>query len=86
MASPNSLISRQQTNQKLFCRTDRGRNITVVPNSLDFSDLLKFGTLGAEFVCRIGPNSGEDFADIMKSGQCVAGALGAALVKLVPLS
>jgi len=25
-----------------------GRNITVVPNSLDFSDTLKFGTFGAE--------------------------------------
>ena len=60
-----------------------GRNITVVPNSLDFSDTLKFGTLGAEFVCGIGPNSRGDFADIMKSGQCVAGALGAAEVKLV---
>ena len=54
-----------------------GRNITVVPNSLDFSDTLKFGTLGAEIVCGIGPNSRGDFADIMKSGQCVAGALGA---------
>src|SRR3954452_1280694 len=30
-----------------------GRNITVVPNSLDFSDTLKFGTLGAEFVFMI---------------------------------
>jgi hypothetical protein len=57
-----------------------GRNITVVPNSLDFSDTLKFGTLGAEIVCGIGPNSRGDFADI---GQCVAGALGAAAVKLV---
>src|SRR5215212_2214183 len=28
-----------------------GRNITVVPNSLDFSDALKFGTLGAGIVC-----------------------------------
>jgi hypothetical protein len=63
-----------------------GRNITVVPNSLDFSDTLKFGTLGAEAVCGIGPNSTGDFADIMKSGQCVAGALGAALVKLVTIS
>ena len=63
-----------------------GRNITVVSNSLDFSDTLKFGTLGAESVCGIGPNSRGDFADIMKSGQCVAGALGAALVKLVTTS
>jgi len=63
-----------------------GRNITVVPNSLDFSDTLKFGALGAEIVCGIGPNSRGDFADMMKSGQCVAGALGAAAVKLVTLS
>jgi hypothetical protein len=62
-----------------------GRNITVVPNSLDFSDTLKFGTLGAEIVCGIGLNSRGDFAD-MKSGQCVAGALGAAAVKLVTIS
>ena len=60
-----------------------GRNITVVPNSLDFSDTLKFGTLGDEVVCGIGPG---DFADMMKSGQCVAGALGAAAVKLVTIS
>ena len=58
-----------------------GRNVTVVPNSLDFSDLLKFGTLGAEFVCGIGTH-----ADTMKSGQCVAGALGAAAVKLVTIN
>jgi hypothetical protein len=57
-----------------------GRNITVVPNSLDFSDTLKFGTLGAEIVCGIGPG---DFTDIR---QCVAGALGAAAVKLVTIS
>ena len=64
-----------------------GRNITVVPNSLDFSDTLKFGTIGAEIVCGIGPNSkGGGSADMMKSGQCVAGALGAAAVKLVTLS
>jgi hypothetical protein len=60
-----------------------GRNITVVPNSLDFSDTLKFGTWGAEFVCGIGPNSRGNFADIR---QCVAGALGAAAVKLVTIS
>ena len=63
-----------------------GRNITVVPNSLDFSDILKFGTLGAEFVCGIGSNSKGDFADISKSGSCVAGALGAAAVKLNTLN
>ena len=65
-----------------------GRNITVVPNSLDFSDILKFGTLGAEFVCGgIGPNSSGDLDGIFKSGpSCVAGALGAASVKLNTLS
>jgi hypothetical protein len=62
------------------------RNITVVPNSLDFSDILKFETLGAELVCGIGPNSRGDFADIFKSESCVAGALGAATVKLNTLS
>ena len=59
-----------------------GRNITVIPNSLDFSDILKFGTLGAKFVCGIGPNNSGDLTDMMKSGQCVAGAFGAAAVKL----
>jgi hypothetical protein len=65
-----------------------GRNITVVPNSLDFSDILKFGTLGAEFVCGIGTNSsGGDLTGIFKSGpSCIAGALGAAAVKLTTLS
>jgi hypothetical protein len=67
-----------------------GRNITVVPNGLDFSDILKFGTLGAEFVCSgIGQNSSKgDFDDIFKSGSspCIAGALGAAAVKLNTLS
>jgi hypothetical protein len=64
-----------------------GRNITVIPNSLDFSDILKFGTLGAEFVCGIGQNSSGDFANIFKSGpSCIAGALGAAAVKLNTLS
>ena len=65
-----------------------GRNITVVPNSLDFSDILKFGTLGAEFVCGgTVTNSSGDFASVFKSGPtCVAGALGAAAVKLFTLS
>jgi hypothetical protein len=65
-----------------------GRNITVVPNGLDFSDILKFGTLGAEFVCGTGLNSsGDSAADIFKSGpSCVAGALGAAGVKLTTIS
>ncbi|MGN6823117.1 MAG: hypothetical protein ACTHJ7_10165, partial [Candidatus Nitrosocosmicus sp.] len=65
-----------------------GRNITVVPNSLDFSDILKFGTLGAEFVCGgTDQNSGGDLVGTFKSGPaCVAGALGAAAVKLTTLS
>lgn len=60
-----------------------GRNITVIPNSEDFSDVLKFGTLGAGIGCRIGPNSRGDLADIMKSGPCLPGALSAAAVKLI---
>src|SRR6478672_7933390 len=65
-----------------------GRNITVVPNSLDFSDILKFGTLGAEIVCGgTGQNSSGDLAGTFKPGPtCVAGALGAAAVKLTTLS
>jgi hypothetical protein len=65
-----------------------GRNITVLPNSKDFSDILKFGTAGAQIVCEIGPNSrgGDSATDIFKSGPpCVAGALGAAGVKLLTL-
>jgi len=64
-----------------------GRNITVVPNGLDFSDILKFGTLGAEFVCGgTVTNSSGDFASVFKSGPtCVAGALGAAAVNLTTL-
>src|SRR3954471_10896063 len=63
-----------------------GRNITVLPNSKDFSDVLKFGTAGAQIGCEIGPNSRLDSADIFKSGPpCVAGALGAAGVKLLTL-
>jgi hypothetical protein len=60
-----------------------GRNVTGLPNSLDFGDILKFGTLGAGVGCAKGPNSG-DFAHIVgwntKSGPCIGGALGAALV------
>jgi len=59
-----------------------GRNITALPNSRDFGDILKSGILGAGIGCGIGPNSG-DFADIVKSGPCVAGALGAAVLKLI---
>jgi hypothetical protein len=78
-------VSMQTLDKRSFFDS-AGRNITVVPNSLDFSDTLKFGTWGAEFVCGIDPNSRGDFADMMKSGQCVAGALGAAAVKLVSIS
>jgi hypothetical protein len=38
-----------------------GRNITKLSNSLDFSDILKSGILGAGIGCATGPNSG-DFA------------------------
>jgi hypothetical protein len=65
-----------------------GRNITVIPNSKDFSDVLKFGTAGAQIGCGgISPNSrgGDSAADIFKSGPCVAGGLGAAGVKLLTL-
>jgi hypothetical protein len=62
-----------------------GRNITVLPNSKDFGDILKFGTVGAQIGCGIGPNSRGDSVDIFKSGPCVAGALGAAGVKLLTL-
>ena len=59
-----------------------GRNITKLPNSLDFSDILKSGILGAGIGCATGPNSG-DFAAIVKSEPCVPGALGAAVLKLI---
>lgn len=43
--------------------------------------------LVSEFVCGIGPNSSGDFEGIFKSGPtCIAGALGAAAVKLTTLS
>jgi hypothetical protein len=79
-------VAMQTLNKRSFF-DGAGRIVTVVPNSLDFSDTLKFGTLGAEIVCGIGPYSkGGDFADKMKSGQCVAGGLGAAAVKSVTIS
>ena len=78
-------VAMQALNNRSFF-DGAGRNITVIPNSLDFSDILKFGTLGAEFVCAIGPNNSGYLTDIMKSRQCVAGALGAAAVKLTTLS
>jgi hypothetical protein len=82
-------VAMQALNNRSFF-DGAGRNITVVPNSLDFSDILKFGTLGAEFVCGGGTghnSSGGDLAGTFKSGPtCVAGALGAAAVKLTILS
>jgi hypothetical protein len=80
-------VAMQALNNRSFF-DGAGRNITVVPNSLDFSDILKFGTLGAEFVCGATvTNSSGDFAYTFKSGPtCVAGALGAAAVKLTTLS
>jgi hypothetical protein len=63
-----------------------GRLITALPNSLDFGDILKFGTLAAGFGCDTGPNSG-DFAHIVgwntKAGPCIGSALGAAVVRLI---
>jgi hypothetical protein len=63
-----------------------GRLITVLPNSLDFGDILKFGTLAAGFGCATGPNSG-DFSHIVgwnvKAGPCIGSALGAAVVRLI---
>jgi len=79
-------VAMQALNNRSFF-DGAGRNITVVPNSLDFTDILKFGTLGAEFVCGIGPNSSGDLADIFKSGpSCIAVALEATAVKLNTLS
>ena len=63
-----------------------GRNVTALPNSFDFGDILKFGTLGAGIGCAQGPNSGE-FSHIVgwnaKAGPCLGGALGAAVIRLV---
>ena len=62
-----------------------GRNITALPNSFDFGDILKFGTLGAGIGCAKGPSG--DFAHIVgwntKAGPCVGGALGAAVIRLI---
>ncbi len=80
-----STIAMQALDNKRSFFDGAGRNITVLPNSLDFSDILKFGTLGAQIGCGIGPNSRGDFADMFKSGPCVTGALGAAGVKLLTL-
>jgi hypothetical protein len=63
-----------------------GRNVTALANSLDFGDILKFGTLAAGFGCATGPNGG-DFSHIVgynvKAGPCIGGALGAAVVRLI---
>ena len=63
-----------------------GRNITALPNSLDFGDILKFGTLAAGVGCATGPNSG-DFSHIVgwnvKAGPCIGSALGAAVIRLI---
>jgi hypothetical protein len=78
-------VAMQALNKRSFF-DGAGRDITVVPNSLDFSDILKFGTLGDGIGCGmgIGPNSRGDFADIFKSGPCLPGALGAAAVNSSP--
>jgi hypothetical protein len=51
-----------------------GRNVTALPNSFDFGDILKFGTLGAGIGCA----KGGDFAHIVgwntKSAPCIGGA------------
>jgi hypothetical protein len=63
-----------------------GRNVTALANSLDFGDILKFGTLAAGFGCATGPNSG-DFSHIVgwntKAGPCIGSALGAAVLRLI---
>ena len=63
-----------------------GRNVTALPNSLDFGDILKFGTLGAGIGCAKGPNRG-DFSHIVgwntKAGPCLGGALVAAVIRLI---
>jgi len=52
-----------------------GRNVTALPNSFDFGDILKFGTLAAGIGCATGSSSG-DFAHIVgynvKAGPCTA--------------
>jgi len=56
---------------------------TALPNSFDFGDILKFGTLAAGVGCA----KGGDFAHIVgwntKSAPCIGGALGAAVVRLI---
>ncbi len=63
-----------------------GHNVTTLPNSFDFGDILKFGTLAAGDGCAKGPNSG-DFAHIVgwnvETEPCVGGALGAAVIRLI---
>ena len=82
-----STIAMQALDNKRSFFDGAGRNITVIPNSKDFGDILKFGTLGAQIGCNIGHDSKGDSADIFKSGQpCISGALGAAAVKLITTS
>ncbi len=77
-------IAMQALDNKRSFFDGAGRNITVIPNSKDFGDILKFGTLGAQIGCNIGHDSKGDSVDIFKSGQpCISGALGAAAVKLI---
>jgi hypothetical protein len=80
-------IAMQALDNKRSFFDGAGRNITVLPNSKDFGDILKFGTLGAQIGCNIVPNNRGDSADIFKTGQpCISGALGAASVKLITIS
>ena len=81
-------IAMQALDNKRSFFDGAGRNITVIPNSKDFGDILKFGTLGAQIGCNIGHDSkGDSAGDIFKSGQpCISGALGAAAVKLITTS
>jgi len=69
-----------------MCFDAGGRNVTALPNSLDFGDILKFGTLAAGFGCATGSSSG-DFSHIVgyntKAGPCLGSALGAAVIRLI---
>ena len=62
---------------------DAGGNVTALPNSLDFGDILKFGTLGAGIGCAKGGDLSHIVGWNTKSGPCVEGALGAAVVRLI---
>jgi hypothetical protein len=63
-----------------------GRNVKALPNSLDFGDILKFGTLAAGVGCATGPNVGDFSHNVgwnVKAGPCIGSALGAAVVRLI---